>query len=198
MSGRAGDAVTGTEWNGQAELSAFFAVIAQNQPDKEKILFICIGSDRSTGDSFGPIVGTLLKRQGWSRVIGTLEEPCDAYKVEAAAREAASLGTEEGLTVVAIDAGLGKPQLVGGFVAKEGPLQPGAATGRRLPPVGNYSIAGIVNINGPKAYWMLQTTSLHHVMRMADKVAAAVGAAWPPQEESSNGNERAELFEEAK
>lgn len=60
----------------------------------------------------------------------------------------------------------------------EGPLQPGKAIGRRLPAIGDYSIAGVVNANGPKAYWMLQTTSLYQVMRMANEVVNAIEAAW--------------------
>ncbi|MGO4372981.1 hypothetical protein AB4Z21_19895, partial [Paenibacillus sp. MCAF20] len=44
--------------------------------------------------------------------------------------------------------------------------------------VGHYSIAGVVNMNGPKAYWKLQTTSLHLVMQMAGKVAVAAEQAW--------------------
>ena len=33
--------------------------IGKNQP----IVFVCIGTDRSTGDSLGPLVGTLLKEK---------------------------------------------------------------------------------------------------------------------------------------
>lgn len=160
-------------------LTEFLAVIARMEPDREHILFICIGTDRSTGDAFGPLLGSLLKEQGWKHVIGTLEEPCDAYAVEAAVREASALQDSSRLTIIAVDACLGKPQSVGGFIAREGSLQPGAATGgRRLPAVGDYSIAGVVNQNGVKAYGMLQTTSLHLVMSMAKQAAAAVREAW--------------------
>lgn len=162
-----------------SELTEFLAVIARREPDREHILFICIGTDRSTGDAFGPLLGTLLKEQGWKHVIGTLEEPCDAHAVEAAVREASALQGSSRLTIIAVDACLGKPQSVGGFIAREGSLQPGAATGgRRLPAVGDYSIAGVVNQNGVKAYGMLQTTSLHLVMSMAKQAAAAIREAW--------------------
>lgn len=162
-----------------SELTEFLAVIARMQPDRERILFICIGTDRSTGDAFGPLLGSLLKEQGWKHVIGTLEEPCDAHAVEAAVREASALQGSSRLTIIAVDACLGKPQSVGGFIAREGSLQPGAATGgRRLPAVGDYSIAGVVNQNGVKAYGMLQTTSLHLVMSMAKQAAAAIRGAW--------------------
>jgi putative sporulation protein YyaC len=158
-------------------LRRFAADIARLQPNKERILFVCVGTDRSTGDALGPLVGTMLQEHGWSRVVGTLAEPCDARKVEAAA---ASLGhwNAEGLTVVAIDACLGKPQSVGGYVLAAGPLRPGAATGRGLPPVGDFGIAGVVNHHGPKAYVMLQTTSLHLVLGMAKQIVSAINEAW--------------------
>ena len=44
---------------------------------KTEILFLCIGTDRSTGDSLGPLIGYKLKEKGMrnARVLGTLEEP---------------------------------------------------------------------------------------------------------------------------
>lgn len=158
-------------------LRRFLADIAFLQPDSRRIVFVCIGTDRSTGDALGPLVGTMLEEYGWSRVIGTLAEPCDAGKVEAAA---ISLLQEsmEGRTVIAIDACLGKPQSVGGYVLSAGPLKPGAATGRALPPIGDFSIAGIVNRRGAKAYGMLQTTSLHLVMGMAKQIVSAINETW--------------------
>lgn len=161
-----------------ARLASFVADIARLQPDREKILFVCIGTDRSTGDALGPLVGTLLTENGWPRVIGTLAEPCDAHRVEGAAAAAMHEQSESSLTVIAIDACLGKLQSIGGYMLGSGPLQPGAATGRQLPPIGDYAIAGVVNRFGPKAYGMLQTTSLHLVMGMAREIVSAINEAW--------------------
>ncbi|MGO4540764.1 spore protease YyaC [Paenibacillus sp. 2TAB19] len=155
------------------ELLEFFQSITKHQPDRNRIVFICIGTDRSTGDAFGPLVGTLLQERGWPRVIGTLAEPCDAHSVLQA-----QASIEEGDTVIAVDACLGHPKSIGSFIAAARALQPGKAIGRQLPSVGHYSIAGVVNMNGPKAYWKLQTTSLHLVMQMAGKVAVAAEQAW--------------------
>lgn len=141
--------------------------------DVSRIVFVCIGSDRSTGDSFGPLMGTMLKESGWPNVIGTLEKPCDAHAVE---RELQALDAAS--IVIAIDACLGRPVSVGRFIVADGPLQPGKAIGRRLPSVGHYSVAGVVNMNGPKAYWMLQTTSLYQVLRMAKEAVIAIDSAW--------------------
>lgn len=156
----------------------FLQRVAQAEPDSGRVLFLCIGSDRSTGDAFGPLAGSLLRRHGWRHVIGTLEEPCDARSVEAAARRAMSARASEGLTVIAIDACLGKPESVGMFLTAAGPLRPGAATARGLPPVGDYSIAAVVNRRGATPYAMLQSTSLNSVMGMARGLVSAINAAW--------------------
>nr|WP_235561032.1 spore protease YyaC [Bacillus sp. FJAT-28004] len=154
-------------------MEPFFRTIANKYMKRSGIVFVCIGSDRSTGDSLGPLVGTMLKERGWPNVIGTLDNPCDAHAVLQAAQS-----LHEDAIVIAIDACLGKPSSIGRFILNEGPLEPGKAIGRRLPAIGQYSIAGVVNANGPKAYWMLQTTSLYQVMRMANEVACAIDSAW--------------------
>ncbi|MDQ8738503.1 spore protease YyaC [Paenibacillus sp. LHD-38] len=154
-------------------MDLFLEAVANKHQDRSRIAFVCIGSDRSTGDSFGPLAGSLLKDRGWPNVIGTLQQPCDAHAVEHAALE-----IPKECTIIAIDACLGKPGSIGRCLVSEGPLQPGKAIGRRLPAIGDYSIAGVVNANGPKAYWMLQTTSLYQVMRMANEVVNAIEAAW--------------------
>lgn len=157
----------------ESELEQFLKSVAIMHSNRSRIVFICIGSDRSTGDSFGPLVGTMLQERGWPNVIGTLEMPCDAHAVEHAVQ-----AINGDSIVIAIDACLGKPTSVGRFIVTEGPLQPGKAIGRRLPAIGRYSIAGVVNANGPKAYWMLQTTSLYLVMQMAKEAANAIDSAW--------------------
>ncbi|MDP4156827.1 MAG: DUF1256 domain-containing protein, partial [Bacillota bacterium] len=56
---------------------------------KEHVVFVCIGSDLSIGDSLGPIVGTELEDLGFT-VIGTLKYPLhglnlrDRLKIELA------------------------------------------------------------------------------------------------------------------
>lgn len=168
-----------TEQLTSSELENFFSAIANKYMNRSGIVFVCIGSDRSTGDSLGPLVGTMLKERGWPNVIGTLDKPCDAHAVQQAAQ---SLHKDD--VVIAIDACLGKPTSIGRFILHEGPLEPGKAIGRRLPAIGHYSIAGVVNANGPKAYWMLQTTSLYQVMRMASEIACAVDSAWGQHSDS--------------
>lgn len=140
---------------------------------KEDVVFVCVGTDRSTGDAFGPLMGTVLQQLAFPHVVGTLAMPCDAYKVEQAVQQLPSHKL-----IIAIDACLGNEKTVGSFIIREGPIQPGAATGRRLPPVGHYSIAAVINENGPKAYWKIQNTSLFTVLGMVAILRQAVIETW--------------------
>ncbi|RAP75314.1 spore protease YyaC [Paenibacillus montanisoli] len=147
---------------------------AIQQPERAKLLFVCIGTDCSTGDSFGPWVGTLLKEAGWPHIAGTLEHPCDANRYEALIGD-----IPPSLTVIAIDACLGKKDATPGYMIAEGPLFPAQAVGKRLPPIGDYSIAGIVAPHSVKPYWAIQHASLYEVMGMARSVADTINRVWP-------------------
>lgn len=60
-----------------AEMSSRIAGILQSHP--QEMVFLCIGSDRSTGDSFGALAGTMLKeKQVPYHIFGTLSEPVHA------------------------------------------------------------------------------------------------------------------------
>jgi hypothetical protein len=49
---------------------------------------------------------------------------------------------------------------------------------RGFAPIGDYSIAGVVNAASLKPYWTLQSTSLYRVMGMAKEISIAIGEQW--------------------
>lgn len=73
-----------------------------------ELVFLCIGSDRMTGDCLGPYVGYLLSRYTLSgiSVYGTLSQPVHALNLEKMADFIRSRHPQ-GL-VIAIDASLGE------------------------------------------------------------------------------------------
>ncbi|WP_145142400.1 spore protease YyaC [Paenibacillus sp. Y412MC10] len=148
-------------------LTAFFRQIHERHP-LDKITFVCIGTDRSTGDALGPLTGSGLVLYGVPNVIGTLSSPCDAHNLESAIAEIPA-----DHTVVAVDACLGHPGSVGSYLLSDEPLLPARSVGRMLPAVGHYSVAAVVNVNGPRPYSTLQMTSLYQVMSMAGQIASA-------------------------
>ncbi|SFF22552.1 putative sporulation protein YyaC [Paenibacillus algorifonticola] len=138
------------------------------------VTFVCIGTDRSTGDSLGPLVGTSLKRLGY-HVIGTLEDPCHAENLNECLEK-----IPPKRKVIAIDACLGRVSSVGKLQPGIGPIKPGAGVGKDLTPVGDYHISGIVNVGGFMEYFVLQNTRLHLVMEMADQIVDAIVRIFPP------------------
>jgi putative sporulation protein YyaC len=153
-------------------LHTFLAPVAEAHQLGQEVAFVCIGTDCSTGDAFGPLVGSALQARGWPNVNGTMEHPLDAKRLELE-----GIHPPPDTIVITIDACLGKPESIGMFAVAEGPLKPGEGVGLNLEPIGDYSIAGVVNRQGPRPYRTLQVTSLHLVMRMAESAAAAIDAA---------------------
>jgi putative sporulation protein YyaC len=158
----------------EAGLIVFLRSIRNKRGRISDFCFVCIGTDRSTGDSLGPWVGTELAETGYPYVIGTLSRPCDASNMMDRLRE-----IPEGATVIAIDACLGRPASVGTFQVSNQPVKPGKSVGQMLPEVGDYSIAAVVNVENPKPYWTLQNTSLYFVLGMAKQISRAIRTAFP-------------------
>lgn len=135
------------------------------------IVVLCIGTDRSTGDSLGPLVGNKLKLLVRNRihVYGSLECPVHAKNLCEIIDEINYTFTNP--YIIAIDACLGSLQNVGKIIVEEKPLSPGAALNKNLPKVGNLSITGVVNISGAFEFMVLQNTRLYTVMMLADAIA---------------------------
>ncbi|WP_138204189.1 spore protease YyaC [Haloimpatiens lingqiaonensis] len=138
---------------------------------KMQIAILCIGTDRSTGDSLGPLVGDKLKFLVRDKVVlyGNLENPVHAKNLSENLRIIKD--TLEDPFIIAIDASLGSISNVGKIIVEKGPLIPGAALNKNLPPVGNVSIKGIVNISGSLEFLVLQNTRLYTVMNLADIIS---------------------------
>ncbi|MFD0829297.1 spore protease YyaC [Neobacillus sp. M.A.Huq-85] len=144
---------------------------------KDEIIFLCIGSDRSTGDSFGPLVGTMLKdRKIPFPVYGTLEEPVHALNFKKILKGIKQTHNEP--FIVAIDAALGEASQIGLIVLKEGAIFPGKALNKGLPSVGDYHLKAIVNYLDPyNPMESLNTTRLNTVMKLADIVTRIISRA---------------------
>lgn len=138
--------------------------------DSAKIL-LCIGTDRSTGDCLGPLVGTkvLSYDNNFYKVYGTLDHPVHAGNLKEKMEEIRSNYANP--FIIAVDACLGQLENVGFVSLGDGSLQPGAGVNKNLPPVGQIHITGIVNVGGFMEFLVLQNTRLNLVMRLADTIA---------------------------
>ncbi|WP_416147231.1 spore protease YyaC [Salipaludibacillus sp. HK11] len=138
------------------------------------IVVLCIGTDRSTGDSLGPLTGTLLKerRPENIHVYGTLEEPVHGKNLESYLRLIYT--NHPGAFVIAVDACLGRAKSIGSVIIGKGPLKPGAALNKNLPSVGDIHMAGIVNVGGMMEFFVLQNTRLNLVLEMSRKISESL------------------------
>ncbi|MGI5883281.1 MAG: spore protease YyaC [Dethiobacteria bacterium] len=139
------------------------------------LLILCIGSDRSTGDSLGPLVGSMLKTYSIRNIIGTLSEPVHALNIE---QKIASIEIDYSSPIIlAIDASLGQKENIGSVEIGSGTVKPGAAVQKKLPAIGDLYITGIVNVGGYMEFMVLQSTRLNLVIRLARFISWGISQA---------------------
>lgn len=165
------------------------------------LIFLCIGSDRATGDSLGPLVGQRLSL--WLPHVSSRPEtsssqtpwrlsdpgisPCCHQKtaVYGTIRQTIHAGNLantltdlhnrfENPYIVAIDASLGIPEHIGLVTLGSGSLRPGIGVSHVLPEAGDIHITGIVNHSTHNNHQTLQTTHLSTVMELASFIAEGI------------------------
>lgn len=141
---------------------------------KSEIVFLCIGTDRSTGDSLGPLIGYKLKKKGIrnARIMGTLDHPVHAMNLETCMERL--LTSFPNALVVAVDASVGNAEHVGFITLGRGPLKPGLGVKKELEAVGDIFITGIVGSSRSGDPLMLQSIRLSIVMRLADCISRSI------------------------
>lgn len=110
--------------------------------NNKKRLYLCIGTPRVVWDSFGPMVGSLLKNNmhnGNYKVLGTVDEPLSAQNILKVLEE---INLDEYM-IISIDASVGVFD-AGDILIKDGGLKPGLALDKDLGSFGNLSILGYI------------------------------------------------------
>lgn len=139
-----------------------------------KLIILCIGSDRSTGDSLGPLVGSMLENyfKDNPTIMGTLSEPVHALNLK---QKLDFINVNFSSPIIlAIDASLGQKQNIGCVEIGKGKLKPGAAIKKELPSVGDLYITGIVNMSGFMEFMVLQNTRLNIVFNLARFISRGI------------------------
>lgn len=160
-----------------AELAARLYMMIREEMEKsrkDQVLLLCIGTDRSTGDSLGPLIGYQLRNHKLKhiRVLGTLNRPVHAMNLED------TLGLVEQYyqdhLIIAVDASVGMNDHIGCITLGRGSLKPGLGVSKELQSVGDLFITGIVSGCGSYDPVMLQSIRLSVVMRMAECISESV------------------------
>lgn len=153
-------------------------------PKNRKVLFFCVGTDRNTGDSLGPLVGSKLENKGYN-VLGTIDDPVHGMNLKENIKLVRAKYKD--YLIVAIDACLGRvKEDIGKNYLYSDPLYPGTSVGKNwLPPVGDFSIIGMVNVDAYPQIELnekvLQDTPLTLVLKMADEIVKICTNTYPLQ-----------------
>ncbi len=144
---------------------------ASQMKPQDTPVFLCIGTDRMTGDCLGPLVGHKLSKHLGSSfpLYGTLKHPVHALNLKDMLTRIHLQYTSPFL--IAVDAALGLPRHIGHITISHASLIPGEGLKKDLPPVGDLSITGIVASCYGNTSLLLQNTRLHLVNELADFIA---------------------------
>lgn len=150
---------------------AFYNAFRHIYSTSRPIIILCIGTDRVTGDSLGPMIGYKLKQYTHTiyrevKIYGTLESPVHAINLEETIHEIHQNYKDP--FIIAIDASLGRMDSIGYLTIGTGSLKPGLGVNKELPEVGDMFITGIVNLNLGTENVTIHNTRLGLIMKMAD------------------------------
>lgn len=144
------------------------------------VIFLCVGTDRITGDTFGPIVGYKLKQffknKNNIEIFGDLNKTVCNNNIEEWLNFIGHNYSNP--FIISIDSALSSNQDdIGKVIVGKGGIFLGSSLGRASHYIGNMSIKGIVakNLGNPRQnFRLLQNIHLGEVVQMADIVANGI------------------------
>lgn len=160
--------------------AALNALLIEATVEHHDLVFVCIGTDRSTGDSLGPLCGSHLIDSGAEKnprvfVYGTLDKPVHAMNLSQTIETIKCKHHKP--YIIALDACLGSNETLGYINIKKGALRPGSGVNKELPQIGDIHIVGVVNVAGFMEYLVLQNTRLGGVIKMSEIITQGISAA---------------------
>lgn len=137
-------------------------------------IFLCVGSDKIIGDSYGPLVGDKLKKNFKNmynniKIYGTLEQPVSATNLEKVIKQIYEQYSHP--CIIAIDSALSCQENIGTIFVSNKKMQCGKGTNKKIFCIGDISIRGIVgkDYKMPKYnFSCLQNAPLGEVIKLAD------------------------------
>lgn len=144
--------------------------------DNKDIVILCIGTDKMTGDCFGPLVGEKIKEKigtdsRLACVYGDLENPIVFNRINPILNEIKE--KYKNPYIISIDAALSEERNVGKIIVKKKAIELGKSLKSEEIKVGDISIRGVVGKyykDYEKNILSLQSTSLYLVRELASIV----------------------------
>ena len=144
-----------------------------------EMVFLCIGTDRITGDCFGPLVGYklkhLFKNEKNIKVIGSLDDTICTQNILNVISDINNKYDEPFL--IAIDAALSNKRNIGEIIVTKESMNVGSSLNKEKIYVGDLSIKGIVAKDFKRPQYnfkLLQNTPFSLIMDMADCVSQGI------------------------
>ncbi len=138
-------------------------------------IILCIGTDKISGDSLGPIVGSILLNKLKDKnafIFGSLDNTLTAKEIKYI--NYFLKATFKDRTVITVDAAVGEASDVGLIRISSSPLSPGSGFNKNLGEVGNISIQGIVAEKGFLSYSSLKDVRMSTVYKMAESISSSI------------------------
>lgn len=158
---------------GLLEKKIYRLMSIMNADCQRELVYLCVGTDRATGDCLGPLVGTrLYSLFPGLNLYGTLETPSHAVNLQSVMDEIASRFSNP--LIIAVDASLGDVGRIGYINVRPAGLKPGTALNKILPVVGDFHISAVVNVGGYLEQMVLQNTRLYGVYMMSEVIARSL------------------------
>jgi len=146
----------------------------KNHINNFSCVFLCVGSDKVTGDCLGPLTGHLLKNilNVNAFVYGTLDTPISALNFNLAGKFVQKKHKKS--KIIAIDACLGEACDIGKIRVVNKPIAAGSAFNRNLAQIGDISILAVVNCKSQNDNLALFSTPLGLVYKLANIIALTI------------------------
>ena len=140
--------------------------------NKERdIVFLCIGTKKVIGDSFGPIVGQMLK-ENTKNVYGNLVETVNATNIHEKVEEIYMNFSNP--YIIVLDSALGSVNMINKIVIGSGGIKPGSALDKDIDKIGDMYINAIVGKNGRSNFNELRNVKKEDIFNMSKQVYKAI------------------------
>ena len=137
----------------------------------KEVVFLCIGTDKIIGDSFGPIVGHYLKKSRYI-VYGDLQKTVNGTNLKKYIEEIYS--THNSPYIIVLDSALGQYDIVNKIVVGKGGIIPGSALKKKNKLIGDLYINAIVGENANQNLEQLKSVTLYNVLSLSNTVFQAI------------------------
>lgn len=138
-------------------------------------VIICVGSDKISGDSLGPITGSMLiKKLALPQifVLGSLESTVTAKEVNYLNTFVKQ--TYKKRLIICVDSAVGAYSDVGAIKISDSSLMPGSGVNKKTEKIGDVSIQGVVAEKGLLSRTALAEVRMSMVYKMSDIISQAL------------------------